>query len=356
MGPRGKGEWTGAVRRAAARKRRPGPAVTPPRSMRSTRALTDASTQARKHASTQALIDASTQARERVAPARSRRCLCSVRRSAEQAIDRFRRLPDSETVRMLADASDHISIPRTRPRRSLAGSQCSRARVGTCSRARVGTCSRAIITRVHILACISQKGGTGKTTLAVSIAVAAGTAGHTAVVIDLDPQGSASDWYEQRHADTPTVVACSAVRLVQVLDVAREGGAALAVLDTPPHSAAAALAAAERADFVIMPCRPGIYDVRAIRTSAEICQQARTPAAVVMTAVPPRGRLAEDAAEALRSVGLEVAPIRVGQRIAFVHTALTGQTVTEVQPQSQAAREIEALYHWTWRQMSANRG
>ena len=265
---------------------------------------------------------------------------------------------------MLADASDHISIPRTRPRRSLAGSQCSRARVGTCSRARVGTCSRArvgtcsraIITRVHILACISQKGGTGKTTLAVSIAVAAGTAGHTAVVIDLDPQGSASDWYEQRHADTPTVVACSAVRLVQVLDVAREGGAALAVLDTPPHSAAAALAAAERADFVIMPCRPGIYDVRAIRTSAEICQQARTPAAVVMTAVPPRGRLAEDAAEALRSVGLEVAPIRVGQRIAFVHTALTGQTVTEVQPKSQAAREIEALYHWTWRQMSANRG
>ena len=98
-----------------------------------------------KHASTNRRKHASTQARERVAPARSRRCLCSVRRSAEQAIDRFRRLPDSETVRMLADASDHISIPRTRPRRSLAGSQCSRARVGTCS--------RAIITRVHVLAC-----------------------------------------------------------------------------------------------------------------------------------------------------------------------------------------------------------
>ncbi len=86
---------------------------------------------------------------------------------------------------------------------------------------------------MHVVAVIAQKGGTGKTTLALSLAVAAQQAGKTAAIVDLDPQATASNWSDRRQSDTPVVVSAQPVRLVQVLKSAEDGGARLVLIDTP---------------------------------------------------------------------------------------------------------------------------
>lgn len=204
-------------------------------------------------------------------------------------------------------------------------------------------------THVHMrtVAILSQKGGTGKTTLALNLAIAAETAGHATIVVDLDPQASAKGWHDHREADSPVVVSVQAARLSEALQTAEEHGAAMAVLDTAPHSEATALAAARAADLVLIPCRPGILDLRAVMTSVDICQLAKARASAVLNAVPPRGSIGDEAAEAIVGYGLDVAPIRLGQRMAFVHSLTVGQGVIEHEPGGKAAQEIEALYSWT---------
>src|SRR3954449_1586397 len=101
---------------------------------------------------------------------------------------------------------------------------------------------------MHTVAILSQKGGSGKTTLALHLAVAAERAGQVAAVIDLDPQASAAGWKDSRSLDTPVVVSIPAARLDQALTTARGAGADLCFIDSAPHAGDVALAAAEKAD------------------------------------------------------------------------------------------------------------
>ena len=100
------------------------------------------------------------------------------------------------------------------------------------------------------LAILSRKGGTGKTTLATHLSVAAENAGHTTALIDLDPQSSAAKWRDNRDGDTPAVISTHSERLSQILQLAEENGATFAILDTAPHTETAALDAARAADVV----------------------------------------------------------------------------------------------------------
>ena len=205
------------------------------------------------------------------------------------------------------------------------------------------------------LAVISQKGGAGKTTLALNLAVASHLAGETALVVDLDPQASAATWHDGRDRDGPLVVPAQAPRLQEVLTTASAHGADVAVIDTAPHSEAAALAAARAADLVLIPCRPGIFDLRAIAASADVAALARTSAVAVLNAVPARGPLADEAAQAIGSdgSGMIVAPPRIGHRVAFVHAATAGLTPLETEADGKAAAEIRDLYDWVRRHAAA---
>ncbi|MDD9988448.1 MAG: AAA family ATPase [Spirochaetaceae bacterium] len=203
---------------------------------------------------------------------------------------------------------------------------------------------------------ISQKGGAGKTTCAVGLAVAHELAGGCAVVVDLDPQGSTSVWGDLRAADRPAVVAAHAPRLRRLLEAARVNGADLAVIDTAPHASEAALAAARAADVVLVPCRCSVADLHAIGATLDICEIARVDGHrvagplrthVVLNAVPARGQLAEQARQAMADRGAAVAPVLLHQRIAHVHAFTAGQTAQESEPESKAAAELAALYRWT---------
>jgi chromosome partitioning protein len=200
--------------------------------------------------------------------------------------------------------------------------------------------------RVRIIAVISQKGGTGKTTLALHLAVAAG---NKSAVIDLDPQASAAAWRDLRHAENPPVVSVQPSRLSQALKVAKEADASFVVIDTAPHSEGSALAAARAADLILIPCRPALLDLRAVASSVDIVQLAHkaTATAVVINACPPRGSLPDEAEAALKGYGLQIAPVRIGNRTAFVRALIEGLTAQEWEPEGKATAEIAALYKWT---------
>jgi chromosome partitioning protein len=200
---------------------------------------------------------------------------------------------------------------------------------------------------VKTLAILSQKGGSGKTTLAVHLAVAADRGRRSTVIIDLDPQASAAAWKDLRSAETPAVVSAQAARLEQVLAAAESNGVNLAILDTAPHSESASLAAARAADLVLLPCRPAILDLRAIHITVDLVRLASRPAAIVLNAVPPRGGLADDASAAVAQYELPVAPVRIAQRAAYMHSLTLGQTAQEYEPDGKAADEISRLYRWT---------
>lgn len=197
------------------------------------------------------------------------------------------------------------------------------------------------------VAILSQKGGTGKTTLALHLAVAAERAGETAAVIDLDPQASASGWSDARKGETPAVVPVPFARLTHALEAAKAGGASIAFIDTAPHASDAALASAEIADLVLIPCRPGILDLRAIGMTARAVKLADVPAYVVLNAMPPRApNVLADARAAVEVHGLEVAPVYTQQRAAYAHALIGGQTAQEYEPAGKASEEIGRLYTW----------
>jgi chromosome partitioning protein len=199
---------------------------------------------------------------------------------------------------------------------------------------------------MQTISLIAQKGGTGKTTLALSLAVAAAQAGRTVAVIDLDPQASAANWADRRAIkDAPAVVSAHVPRLQNVIDTARDSGVDLIIIDTPGKSEQAALAAAKAANLVLIPCRPQIYDIETLTATKEIIDLAGgRPAFVILNAVPPQGRRHEDATAAIRDIGLFVCPAAFVQRAAFGDAPNAGQSASEYEPSGKAAQEIEQVY------------
>lgn len=198
---------------------------------------------------------------------------------------------------------------------------------------------------MQTLAMIAQKGGTGKTTLALSLAVAAEAAGRSVLVVDLDPQASACKWSDRRSGETPSVIDAQPARLAAALAKAEQAGIDFAIVDTPARVEQAAAEAGKVADLVLIPCKPSILDLETLRATVELVQgRSRKAPLVILNAVPAQGTRHDQAAEAITGMGLEVCPAYIGQRVAFEYAAQAGQTVTEYEPEGRAASEIRQLY------------
>jgi chromosome partitioning protein len=203
---------------------------------------------------------------------------------------------------------------------------------------------------MRTIALIAQKGGTGKTTLGVSLAVAAEKGGKVALIVDLDPQSTACNWSDRRTADTPIVIDVQPGRLANALEKAREGGVDLAIIDTPARSEQASLAAAKAADIVLVPCRPQMYDLETIPNTQELLSLAGRPKAVaVLNAVPARGHRQEQAAAAIQRRGIDVCPHTLGHRAAFGDAAALGLSAQEYEPNGKAALELHNVYKYVSR-------
>lgn len=202
------------------------------------------------------------------------------------------------------------------------------------------------------VAIISQKGGAGKTTLALHLAAAAQDAGRVSLIIDTDPQATASQWASWREDHPPEVIDSPPPRLAAKVEQAQAQGADFIVIDTPPHADSAARAAVEVADLVLIPCRPSAFDLAAIQATVKLAQLLRKPAFVVFTAGAPNApRMYQEAGELVENFGAAPCPTQLPDRAAYRHASAEGRTVMELEPTGKAANEIRQIYKWTCRQI-----
>ena len=210
---------------------------------------------------------------------------------------------------------------------------------------------------MRVWSIVSQKGGSGKTTLALHLAIAAAK-DLKVLVIDLDPQQSAERWHGIRQRitgakDDPSIAAGPYQKLPDMLKTARKLGAELVLIDTPPKLDKAIVPSLKEATLVLVPLKSSVLDLQALEDSAHLIGlgKANAKALVVLNAVPV-GKTREAAIkESLRYASrleLEVAPERLSELPAFSQGLRTGRGVTETEKNGTAAKEITALYEALW--------
>lgn len=199
-----------------------------------------------------------------------------------------------------------------------------------------------------VVAVVAEKGGVGKTTLALSLAVAAVRAGRKVAVLDLDPQATAAQWTDRRTPEFPWVVATPASRLKAAIENAHAQQVDFLVIDTPPHAGTDAVEAARSADLVLIPMEPHVYSLATLPKIGDLLRLAGdVPACFVVSKSSVQGREGEDAAAFISGQGFIVCPTTLHLRAAHRHAGNLGQTAQEYEPKSKAAEEAQQIYMYT---------
>ena len=211
-------------------------------------------------------------------------------------------------------------------------------------------------TEMKVLAFFGRKGGIGKSTLAVHTAVAAMQAGETVALINLDPQGSVSEWRQIRTVENPAVITTHPSRLPQILHIARQNDVSLVIFDAPPFAVLdldtapkieqIALDIIKAADLAILPCMPAFFDLKSMKATIEIGEMAECPMRIVFNRVRARCALLWKAKNALKIYDVPISPVVISDRVVYSHALLEGLSVQEFDPKSKAAIEIQALYRY----------
>ena len=199
---------------------------------------------------------------------------------------------------------------------------------------------------MRVMAFASQKGGSGKTTLAGHIAVQAEHAGAGPVaIIDTDPQGSLSDWWNVRQAETPVFAQTFISRLAEDLRKMRDIGIELLIFDTPPAITATIDQVIRVCDLVVIPTRPSPHDLRAAGATVDLVENLGKPLVFVLNGATPRARITAEAAIALSQHGT-VCPITIHHRTEFASSMIDGRTVMELDGGGRSKEEVAGL--WTY--------
>lgn len=197
---------------------------------------------------------------------------------------------------------------------------------------------------MRVLALASQKGGSGKTTLSGHLAVQAELNGDGPVVlIDIDPQGSLADWWNEREAELPAFAQTTVARLASDLNVLRQQGFKMAIIDTPPAITMAIQSVISVAELIVVPTRPSPHDLRAVGATVDLCERAGKPLIFVVNGATPRAKITTEAAIALSQHGT-VAPTILHHRTDYAASMIDGRTVMEVEPGGRSAVEVEQLW------------
>jgi chromosome partitioning protein len=194
------------------------------------------------------------------------------------------------------------------------------------------------------IAFAASKGGVGKTTLCAALSSYASMASKKKIaIIDLDPQGSLTAWWNQREASSPELIEANAGNLAEMLERAEASGYDYVFVDTPPGHMKTIEAGIKCASYVLVPCQPSPVDIAAIGDTLQVIEDQGKPFAFVMNRVIARTRIGEQAILLLANHG-KVAGRPVAQRTAFATAMTDGRSAPEVDGGKQAEQEISALW------------
>jgi cellulose biosynthesis protein BcsQ len=201
---------------------------------------------------------------------------------------------------------------------------------------------------MNVVVFASRKGGSGKSTLAAHLAAHAHKPSRPFLLIDADPQGSLTLWrHLRKRDDLPLKTAQRGI--ADIVKAAKRDGTEWVFIDTAPNMSASVTEAIRAATLVIIPCRPGLFDLEAIKDTVEYAREARKPFAVVINAAPPRRQDVEAPAVAharktLAELHIPVWGGQITQRAAFSLALEEGEGAKEYDADSYAAAEIGRLW------------
>lgn len=213
---------------------------------------------------------------------------------------------------------------------------------------------------MNVIVFASRKGGSGKSTLAAHIAAHVHKSTKPCLMIDADPQGSLTLWHKLRGTNEPPIK--SAVNSVTgIIAAAKREGIEWVFVDTPPNTSAVVEDAIKNATMVIIPARPGVFDVDAVQATIQTCRSARKPYAVVLNGAPARRDEEESpiVTIARQSLAKFKAPVWSGQitnRADLLMALAQGEGAREYSAEGRAAAEIGKLWTAIERSVKAIRG
>ena len=213
---------------------------------------------------------------------------------------------------------------------------------------------------MNVLVFASRKGGSGKSTLAAHLAAHVHKPSRPCLLIDSDPQGSLALWNKLRENNSLPLK--SAQRgFAELLKTAKRDGVEWVFIDTAPNLSASVTDAIRCATLAIIPCRPGVFDLDAVKETIGFASQVRVPYAVVINAAPPKRQDVEfpmvlQARNSLAEQRIPVWPGQITQRTNFSLSLAEGEGAKEYEAASQAATEIGRLWLGIERSVKAIHG
>ena len=198
---------------------------------------------------------------------------------------------------------------------------------------------------MNILSVLSQKGGTGKSTMVRSLAVAGLLAGRKAAIIDADPQGTVVAWGKRRQHKAPHIVALGSLTIASQVEALKGRGANLIIIDTPPHAQPIINMAAEASTACLIVTGAFLEELETVATVATIAKSLKKPSGIVLNRVT-RNHALTLARAALATFQLPVCPIAMAQLVPHAYASAEGETANEREPEGKAALEVLAVYRW----------
>ncbi|EKO3593965.1 AAA family ATPase [Vibrio metschnikovii] len=200
-----------------------------------------------------------------------------------------------------------------------------------------------------LIAILNQKGGAGKTTISTNVASQLHADGHKVLLVDLDPQGSATDWSEQAEEGSEAV---PVIRMGKNLhrDIHKvASGYEYVIVDGAPQVADLAATAVRAADMVLIPTQPSPYDcwsaaelVEIVKARQEVTDGIPKAAFIISRAIK-RTKLEAEIKEALGYYELPILKNGTTQRVDYANTAKNGSAVVHLDEDNQARHEIKML-------------
>ncbi|MDB5625448.1 MAG: Cobyrinic acid a,c-diamide synthase [Tardiphaga sp.] len=213
---------------------------------------------------------------------------------------------------------------------------------------------------MNVIVFASRKGGSGKSTLTAHLAAHVHTTSKPCLLIDADPQGSLTLWHKLRGTNEPQLK--PATRSVgEIVAQAKRDGYEWVFIDTPPNMSPVVEDAIRNATMVIIPARPGVFDVNAVQETIQTCRAARKPYAVVMNGAPAlrdenESRLVTIARAAFAQFKAPVWSGQITNRADLLLALGSGEGAREYASEGRAASEISRLWAAIERSVKAIRG